>query len=819
MMMLDLNGAWQMKRTDETEWMDAVVPGSVYNDLLNAGKMEDPFYRCNEKQATVLSEYDYEYLKYFEAGEEILELSQVVLRCEGLDTIAEICLNGETLGKTMNMHRTYEFDVKDRLIYGTNKLHIVFRSPLAYIKHINSERPIWSCNAVPGFPHLRKAHFMLGWDWGPVLPDMGIWRSISIHGYPSGRIEDVYITQVHQEEKVNLDVRVSIEKQPPLQQEIIVSVYTPDGNKISRQIAALKCEEHIYIDIENPELWWPNGYGGQPLYQVEVVLAAVGNELDSKSFRIGLRTMTIREKDDEWGKSFGFQVNGIDIFAMGSNYIPEDNILSRRSKDKAEKLIKDCIAANFNCIRVWGGAIYFEDYFYDLCDEYGLIVWQDLMFACAAYDFTDEFRENIVQETIQNMERIRHHASLGLWCGNNEVEWALVGWGIKSTPKSRADYIKQFELVLPDIAKKADPNTFYWRASPSSFGGFDEPNDDNYGDVHDYGVWIGRMPFTDFRKRCPRFVSEFGVQAFPSLKTINTFTLPEDRNALSYVMEYHQKSITGIERNIYYIAQHFRVPKDFNSFIYVSQLVQAEGIRCGVEHWRRNRGRCMGTIYWQLNDCWPVISWSSIDYYGRWKALHYAAKRFFAPILVSACEEGIKVSLHVTNDSLEDISAKLVWRLCDAHSTAIMQAEKQVSVKALSAMECERLDFADVMESDEKKMNHYLEYMLVTGEQVVSSGSVLFVPARFFNFVPPELKAEVEEEEDKFIIHMNAMAFAKSVELEIAEVDAVFDDNYFDLSAGYEKRVLLQKGNISGNVTLKEIKEQLKVRSLVDSYE
>ncbi|ANE45728.1 glycoside hydrolase [Paenibacillus swuensis] len=815
---IDLKGTWKMRRVCEDAWIPATVPGSVYYDLLNAGLMEDPYYRDNDIRAAKLSDYDYEYSRIFEVNSELLKHDRVFLRFEGLDTLAELHLNGRLLAKTDNMHRTYEFDVKDFVAAGENDLLIVFRSPTEYVRRKYKENPIWSVNGIEGFQYIRKAHYMFGWDWGPCLPDMGIWRNVSLIGQSIAALDEVYVTQKHGEDAVDLDIRVGIDAWTKEDYTLNVTLRTPAGEILMARQEDAQATEHIGLQVTKPELWWPNGFGAQPLYELEVVLMSGELELGRRHMRIGLRTMTVTQQDDQWGRSFSICVNGHDIFAMGGNYIPEDQIIARTNREKTERLIQDCVAANNNCIRVWGGGYYAEDYFYDLCDEYGLIVWQDHLYACAVYDFTEEFKENIVQETIQNMKRIRHHASLGLWCGNNEMEWAWVDWDINQSLKLKADYIKQFEVVLPELAREIDPNTFYWLASPSSFGSFEKPNDENYGDMHDWSIWHGRKPFTDFRNRFPRFMSEFGLQAFPSMKTIDTFALPEDHNVYSYVMEDHQKHPSGIEPTVYYLSQYFKFPKDFQSFPYVSQLIQAEGVRYGVEHWRRHRGRCMGAVYWQLNDSWPVTSWASIDSYGRWKALHYAARKFFAPVLLSAWEEGVTASLHVSNESLNPFKGKVHWSLKDRASKVIREGQAAADVPALTTVSLAELDFAAELDSDEKKRRHYLEYTLVTDEGYVSDGCTIFLPAKHFELLPASLQATVEETADAFEVTVLSDVFAMFVELEMEKSDAVFSDNYFHLTGGVCRKVVALKSTLSEPLTLDMFKAQLKLRSLEDSY-
>lgn len=815
MLTLDLNGIWKMKRTDEDEWLKAKVPGSVFNDLLNAGKIEDPFYRDNEDQAKIIASCDYEYEREFYVENKILSSDMVVLCCEGLDTLAEISINNVMVANTNNMHRTYEFDVKNLLHEGKNSIRLVFYSPIKFIEEKHKENPLWGVDdAIPGYPHIRKGHYMFGWDWGPQIPDSGIWRNISLKATSHAIIEDVYVTQLHQHENVKLDVRVRNTRWNDDDLFIEVSVTTPKGDKIMKSVPASYYEDHIEISIDNAELWWPNGFGQQPLYRLEVLLKKEEEVVDTKYFNIGLRTMKVRKEKDQWGESFEIEVNGKSIFAMGADYIPEDNILARCSPEKTERLIKDCVRANFNCLRVWGGGIYPEDYFFDLCDKYGLIVWQDLMYACAVYEMTDEFTENIKKEAEDNIKRIRHHACLGLWCGNNEMEWGWVEWGFPKTAKLRTDYIKQFEILLPQVAKETDPNTFYWPASPSSGGGFENPNDENMGDVHYWQVWHGLKPFTEYRKHFFRFVSEFGFQSFPSLKTLESFTLPEDRNIFSYVMEKHQKNGSANGKILFYLSENFKYPKDFDSLLYTSQLLQAEAIKYGVEHWRRNRGRCMGAIYWQLNDCWPVASWSSIDSFGRWKALHYFAKKFFAPVLLSACEEGTGAELHVTNETLEVFKGIVEWKLRDNTSRVIKEGIINVEIQPLSAIKCAELNFSDILANKNDCRKTYMEYSLVSGGDIVSQGIVLFVKPKHFEYIDPEIKADIKDNGDSFVIVLGSKAFASYVELEVEGVDCVFSDNYFSISAGEVKEVILVKKDISEQIAIDKLKEGLRIRSI-----
>ncbi|MDR1803921.1 MAG: glycoside hydrolase family 2 protein [Treponema sp.] len=680
MVTLKLHDNWKMRKLPGGAYMPARVPGSVYNDLLLNNQMEDPFWRDNEDKAFALMENDYEYRTDFAIPDKFFKMDMILLRCEGLDTLAEITVNNNKIAHTDNMHRIYEFVLpKNILKKDKNELKIIFRSPVKFVAEANKKSKLdGSSDALDGFPHLRKAHCMFGWDWGPRLPDAGIWRDISFLGVRMARIESVYIRQEHKKNSVELDVSMEIEEASELSRGDDYSwkfiITDPKGMTTEFDKSSKR------ISIENPELWWPNGFGKQPLYTVKLLLLSPrGALLDTWERRIGLRTMTVRRQKDKWGESFATEVNGVPIFAMGANYIPEDNILARVNPKRTRRLLEQCVAANFNSIRIWGGGHYPPDYFYDICDELGLVVWQDFMFACAVYGLTDEFEENIREELADNIKRIRHHASLGLWCGNNEIEGfaAMMRW--VGTSKQRADYIKMFEYVFPQMVKELDPETFYWPSSPSSGGSFDEPNDPNRGDVHYWDVWHGNKPFSEYRKSFFRYVSEFGFQSFPALKTVESFVLPEDQNVFSYAMERHQRNNSANGKIMTYIYQTFLYPNDFDTLIYASQLLQAEAIKYGVEHFRRNRDRCMGAIYWQLNDCWPAASWASIDYFFRWKALHYYAKRFFQPVMISCHEEGLLTQNPNANHQPQIKAAiEKSFRLSVANETTV---EKKLTVK------------------------------------------------------------------------------------------------------------------------------------------
>lgn len=811
-----LNGQWKLKRTDEAQWMTAAVPGSVFYELLSQGKMEDPFYRDNEETIQRYADHDYEYQRTFVPDSALLEQDKVMLRCEGLDTLCDVFLNGKKILHGENMHRTYEVEVKEALNEGENTLRIQIYNSLAYIKERQKNNRLWNITEpIDGFPQIRKGHYMYGWDWGPQVPDLGIWRDISLVGYQYGRLDDVYLTQQHQKGTVTIDVRIRTESWSGRPLTASVLLIAPDGT-VERKTAAAKPETMVSFVAEEPALWWPNGYGKQPLYRVDVRLEQGGVPIDEHNYRIGLRSIEVKRQKDQWGESFGFVVNGAEIFSMGADYIPEDNLLPRCSFERTKKLLEDCVRANFNTVRVWGGGLYPENYFFDLCDEMGLLVWHDFMFACAVYELDKEFQTNITQEIKDNVTRIRHHACLALWCGNNEMEEAWNSWGLDAAPKLKTDYIKQNEVLFPDLLDGLDPNTFYWPSSPSSGGGFDTPNDFNRGDVHYWEVWHGKKPFTDYRNYFFRYASEFGFQSFPCLKTVKTYTQEEDRNIFSYVMERHQKCNSANGTILYYLSDTFLLPKDFDSLLYASQILQAEAIKYGVEHWRSHKERCRGAIYWQLNDCWPVASWASIDYFGRWKALHYFAKNFFVPVLLAAAEGEQTAQLYVGNETRKQAAGTILWRLCKNDGAIVRSGEKEFTVPALESALCESLDFSEILQDKPARREHYLEFELRREGQPAVKKTVLFCKPKHFKFLAPEITAQVHSREDGYEILIQAQHYARYVELDFENMDARFSDNYFDVSPNMPQTVFLKKQELSLDADAEQVSRELKIRSLFD---
>lgn len=826
-----LNGTWIMNERGSEGFVEAQVPGSVMSALLIQHRANDPFFGTNEAEARELFKKDYFFSTEFEVMPELFEQERIRLCLKGVDTVSRVYVNNMYVGETNNMHRTYNFEVKHLLHPGINSVMIELLSPINYIANrqptLGKEIEYAPVGCEKGNQYLRKAHCMFGWDWGADIPDCGIWRSIDLIGYSLIRIDDVLITQKHEKKKVTLDIHVRAELIRNEHYIIQTELVTPDGKVSAITETLTSSEVTLSMEIENPKLWWPHGFGEQPLYTVSVfALDMNGNQWDSKSYRIGLRTMTVSQDKDEFGKEFCFMVNGVRIFSMGANYIPEDTIYSFITKEKIEYLLKSAIKCNFNTLRIWGGGYYPSDTFYNLCDEMGIIVWQDLMFACNIYDLDDDFRKNIEAEIRDNVSRFRHHACLGLICGNNEIESAWTSWDdFKNHPEElRRDYLEMFEDIIPDIIGQLAPQTFYWPSSPSSGGRFDNPDDETRGDSHYWEVWHGSKEFEEYANHTQRFVSEFGFQSFPSIKTVKTFTTEADRNVFSKVMESHQKNDEANGKLIYSLSHNFLFPKDFESMLYLTQILQAISIKYGVEHWRRNRGCTMGTLFWQLNDSWPVASWSSIDYFGRWKPLQYFSKYFFAQIAGSLERNGNIVSPYVVNETRDFETRRVKLSLQTMDFRLLHEEEYVVDIAPFGVTKVCEIDYSNLIEGIEN--NVFVEADFFDEDGNIQSTEIdVFVKYKYLNLDGSSISYSVIELADEYVIRMMSGGFAAFVELDLVQADAIFSDNYFHLTSKREKTVRLKKSDIRYlNPNIPEIQngyeleQQLVIRSLRDTY-
>jgi beta-mannosidase len=822
---MSLDGEWRVAAAGGAEWFAAAVPGCIHQDLMTAGKITDPFWRDNELAVQWVGESDWVYERDFEVPQALLERRRVLLRCEGLDTLATVSVNGAEVGHADNMFRTWEFDVKRYLRAGPNHVSISFTSPLPYIRRRQAERYLRDVDGPPHEPKgrgwVRKEPCNFGWDWGPVLVTCGIWRPIGLVAFDTARLTDVRIKQDHtQPDQVLLRVMPEVERvvDAPLSSRVNMSlggVVVAEGEVD----CAAGCPA-LRLPVSDPQLWWPHGLGGQPLYDVRIdLLDEAGQVLDHIERRIGLRTLRLEREPDEWGESFRFVANGVPFFAKGSNWIPADVFATRVTAERCRQLLQAAATSNQNMLRVWGGGIYESDLFYDLCDELGICVWQDLMFACATYPaFDSDFVENVRAEAEDSIRRLRHHPCLALWCGNNELEQGLVGPAWSKTQMSWEDYSRLFDRLLPQTVQELDSGRDYWPSSPHSpLGDRRDWNNPACGDAHLWSVWHGREPFEWYRGTGHRFVSEFGFQSFPEPQTVNGFTAPQDRNVTSYVMEHHQRSLIGNTVVMQYMLDWFRLPTSFEMTLWLSQILQGMGIQLGVEHFRRNMPRTMGALYWQLNDCWPVASWSSIDYHGRWKALHYLARRFYAPVLLSTVQQpgSGMVELYLSNDLRQPQAGEVAWSLTDVEGGELAAGRVPVGVEALSSHKVAQLDLSTPLH-DHGARGLLLWLTYGSGGQTVSENLVTFARPKHLELAEPGIAAEVENlGAGRFAVVLSARKPALWVWLVAEGLDEPWSDSFFHLKPGQSRRVTILAPNAW---SAERLRETLRVYSLVDTY-
>ncbi len=813
-----LTGAWQFRQCGTDEWLPASVPGGVHTDLLALHCIPDPFVGDNEKRVAWVAENDWEYKRSFDVPSEVLGRAHIWLVCDGLDTLASLSLNGQPLGSTANMFRQYRFDVKSVLKAEGNELRIEFES---VVKHAAEKQALRALRgvpqAIPGGPHVRKSPCQFGWDWGPQLPPIGIWKDIRLEAFDSARISDVHLRQFHADGAVTVEAQLEIENWTDgLSARLAITA--PDGTvqAVSAELGS-EVDNKLALQFEKPLLWWPNGLGSQPLYQVRLELLQSDTALDEKQYQLGLRTIELRQEPDEWGRSFTFVVNGQPFFAKGSNWIPADSFPTRITATSLEGLIRSAAMTHQNMLRVWGGGFYEDERFYDLCDRYGILVWQEFIFSCSIYPLDEpEFLENVHAEVVENVRRIRHRASLALWCGNNEMEEGWVGWGWDE-PESqilKAAYEQFFHHTLAEWCTAEDPDHTYWPSSPSSDTPFEDPNGHVQGDAHYWDVWHGRKPFTAYRQQQPRFMSEFGFQALPPIETIRTYAAEPDWNMTSYIMEQHQKNASGNSLMVGQMLDTFRLPNDFESLTYLSMVLQAEGIRYGVEHWRRHTKRVSGTLYWQLNDCWPVASWSSLDYFGRWKALHYAARRFYAPLMLSIEDDPPCQSIFISSDLREPWQGSVRWSLTTLDGTKLASGEKAAEVEPFGVAAVERLDFSAVL-NDDNRRELVFAAELWQGENCLSRQTAFFVPTKHLSLTDPQIRTDLRLEEGQLRIVLCGASLARLVECSLTGADVIFSDNYFDLPA--QKSIAITAPLPTG-WDLAKAQAAFKVRSVYDTY-
>lgn len=818
------------------DWQPATVPGCVHTDLLANGRIEDPYYRTNERDQQWIDKMDWEYRTVFEADETLLNKQQIELYFEGLDTYAEVYLNKRLLLRADNMFREWTVDVKPALLPGANELYILFRSPIqkgvtALLEHgyplpaSNDQSEVGGLGDKRVSIFTRKAGYHYGWDWGPRFVTSGIWRPVHLRAWDSARLEDVYIRQNWlSDQQAELTAVVTVQCSRPGTYELQVAM--PQGAaSVKRQLRLNigRQEVELPLIVRNPRRWWSKGLGEPYLYQVETTLNAEQTQLDQNTTAIGLRTLRIVREPDSLGKSFYVELNGVPVFMKGANYIPNDLFLPRVTRGEYDRVIASAADVNMNMLRVWGGGVYEDDYFYDLCDRNGILVWQDFMFACSMYPGDEAFLENVRQEAIQNIIRLRNHPSIALWCGNNEIDvaWAEYdekrGWGWKQqyTPEQRAAiwgaYDTLFHRLLPEVVLQHDPSRFYWPSSPMADYGELASENTQKGDIHYWGVWHGRHRFEEFRTHIGRFMSEYGFQSFPEFNTVKAYTIPADWNIESEVMAAHQRSGIGNLRIKEYMGWYYYTPKAFEPFLYVGQVLQADAIRIAVEAHRRQMPTNMGSLYWQLNDCWPVASWSSTDYYRRWKALHFHLRKAFAEVLISPVLIDGQVHIYGVSDRLTPIAGQLRLQLLDFEGKTHWSHTQPITLAANTSQRYFERSVQDVLAGADTSQL-VLHATFETADGPLADNLLYFVAPKDLALPQLQPAIQVEPVADGYLLRLSAPQLAKSLYLQLTTGEGVFSDNYFDLLPGQVRQIHCRT-RLSGTA----FEQALRVMSLADT--
>jgi beta-mannosidase len=815
------------------DWMPAVVPGVVHTDLLRDGKIPDPFYGTNEKALQWIEGTDWEYRSTVVADAALLRRERIEIVFAGLDTYAEVSINGARVLSADNMFRSWRVDIKPHLMPGPNIVLVRLRSPITVAKPsydrlgytlpaVNDQAP----EMVSMFT--RKAPYHYGWDWGPRFVTSGIWRPATIEAWDQARLDDVQVVQQELDEaRARLEVTAVVIAARAGHARIAVGLAGGAAlGAVETALARGRNEIKLDVVIEKPERWWPNGLGPQRLYALETDLVETsGVALGRRTTRIGLRTLEVVSQHDAGGKSFFLKVNGAPVFMKGANWIPSDSFLDRQTPERVASLLQAAAAANMNMVRVWGGGVYESDRFYELCDELGLLVWQDFMFACSMYPGDAAFVENVRQEAIENVRRLRNHPSLALWAGNNEIEaaWQQWGWQWKFHLGKAAqqtiwrDYQRLFHEVLPRVVAAEDPGRFYTRSTPSANEDGVAPGKLGWGDAHYWGVWHAAAPYEAYAANVSRFMSEYGFQSFPTIDSVARYAPPSEWRIDSPVMLSHQRHPRGNALVRTYLDRDFRAPKDFGAFLYLSQVLQATVIQYGAEAHRRRMPYNMGSLYWQLDDCWPVASWSSIDYYGRWKALQYAARRFFAPVLVSPVDDNGTLRVFLVSDRRSDFGAHLTLRLVDFEGVERWRFERDVTVKALSSEAQFSAWKRDVLKGVDPSQV-VLSAELRVGSTLVGRNLFYFEKTRELSLPAPEVSVAVEPHGEAATVRVTARRLARAVWLATPRAEGAFSDNYFDLLPGETVAVEWTPGAGAAPGLARRLSSLLRVTTVRDTY-
>ncbi len=827
---IPLHSGWEFRQLpgdatapDTSVWRPAQVPGCVHLDLLRNKLVPDPYFRDNEAKLQWIENADWEYRTTLQVPGDFLGRKNIDLVFEGLDAYSEVYLNDKLVLTADNMFREWRVPVKSLLKPGANLLRVVFPSSIKAAAKIAATDKWREQTQTEEKTYIRKAAYEYGWDWGPRFVTSGIWRPVRLEAWEAARISNLHIAQLDVTAKVaHLTAQVELTSAEDASAKVTLD-FAHAGKKVelSRTVELHTGLNRIDLPIEitSPQLWFPAGYGAQPLYKFNAQLS-VGNRVeDQASTRAGMRSIVLRRDLDQWGRSFEFIINGIPVFGKGADVIPFDSFPTRVTTEQYRRILQSAMDANMNMIRHWGGGYYETQEFYDTCDELGIMIWQDFMFGNDWQPGTYAFKQNVEAEAEFQLRRLREHPSIILWSGNNETESALNWNGREKLPPAARfqmwqDYLTVFSGILARTANRLAPETPYWPSSPSS--DYEETSlSFQSGDFHDWSVWHGRVPFAEYEKHFPRFMTEYGFQSFPEMRTVEAFTAPEDRASFfTPVMLAHQKNNEGNSIVHDYMLKYYSEPRDFASFLYASQVLQAEGIKVGAEHLRRIRPRSMGSIYWQLNDCWPVASWSSIDYYGRWKALQYYARRFYSPLLVSPHIKDGNFNVYVISDKTAPTSARLRLRIFTLEGKSLADTTQDVQVPELSSKIYIQRPLAEFVNTNTTDAaNIFVVADLLVDGKTVSSNLIYLVPAKLITLPQPQISVELAKSGEVYRLRLSSPVLARSVNVSFGTLDASPSDNYFDLIPNQPVEI-----TFTSPAKLEDLRAQLKVMSLFDAF-
>jgi beta-mannosidase len=806
----------------KSAWSNATVPGTVHADLLRNKMIEDPFYGLNEKQIQSLENEDWEYKTTFEIDKKHFSQKHIELHFDGLDTYAKVYVNDSLVLSSDNMFRTYSIDVKRFLKVGNNDLYVLFESAVKKGKVLASQIPY----TLPGGEKVftRKAQYQYGWDWGPRFVTCGIWKSVYLSYWNEMKIESFHhcIKELNDSiAKIQFVTKILSDKD----QDVGVMLFSDSKTHRLTELEAKKLSDRpilesfekkylkkginfdtSYYIIHHPELWWCNGFGKAKLYSFTMSILKDFKANDSKNINVGLRKIELVQQKSLTGSSFYFKLNGIPVFMKGANYIPQDNFIPRVTAEEYKNVVAQAKNANMNMLRVWGGGVYADNKFYKECDEQGILVWQDLMFACAMYPGDQNFLDNVNEEIKQQVSRIQDHACLALWCGNNEVDEGWKNWEWQKEFKYTTtdslkiwnDYQKLFQDLIPKVIKESGSEIAYWPSSPSI--GWGHPESLKQGDSHYWGVWWGNEPFENYTIKIGKFMSEYGFQSLPEISTFRKIAPESDLDLNSDIVKSHQKNAKGFTTIQTYMERDFKVPQKFEDYIYVSQLLQARGMQIAIEAHRSAKPYCMGTLMWQLNDCWPVTSWSMIDWYNNKKAIYYSTRNLFRTVLVAPRQTEKTLDFTLVSDSLNEFLGDLKLELKNFKGQTLWSKSESMRVYFTSNATYS-IHKADLPKYDSAEC--YVNIKLSCKEAVLYSSNFLFCKPKNCMFPKSNLTI-TKVAEDTYTVISDVFSRSVCISSENGAING--SDNYFDLEPNQPKTIKISSADKDkNNLKLKAI--------------